>query len=228
MTKTIFISDFDDTLVKTDAKVIVIHGDGKKEELNPAQFAVYEPRHGDQFDYSQFNQLINPRPIPRYVRLLKRAIESKRINKIVILTARGSEKPVVKFLRSVGITQGVKIVALGDNNPERKKQYIERQIQKGYSNVIFADDSPKNVNAARELRTKYPGARLIVHQAKEKRERKEKIKQQLKPIYDKLRTTYMKNPLTGRDIQLRTALSYDTNHPIHHAAIQKLQQLKNG
>lgn len=164
MGKTLFVSDFDDTLARTDAKVILVRN-GEKTEMDPAEFAVYEPQKGDQFDFSQFDQLINPRPIQRFVKLLKQA--QGRADKIAILTARNHTLPVAQFLRMNGITSGVSIAAIGSSDPEKKASYIRKHIQAGFDKVAFIDDSPKNIAAVKRLRTEFPGAKILAHQAKE-------------------------------------------------------------
>jgi hypothetical protein len=164
--KTLFVSDFDDTLAMTDANVILIRN-GERTSLTPAEFAVYEPEPGDSFDFSEFDQLINPRPIQRFVKLLQAAVHEKRADKVVVLTARNHTRPVAQFLKMIGITSGVAIAALGDANPEKKARYIEKQIQDGYERVLFVDDSAKNVAAVKKLQDKYPEAKIVVHQAKE-------------------------------------------------------------
>lgn len=164
MGKTLFVSDFDDTLARTDAKVILVRN-GKRTEMDPATFAVYEPKKGDTFDFSQFDQLINPRPIQRFVKLLKQAIG--RADKITILTARGHTRPVAQFLKMHGITSGVSIAAIGSADPEKKASYIRKHIQAGFDKVAFIDDSPKNIEAVKRLRAEFPGAKILAHQAKE-------------------------------------------------------------
>lgn len=164
--KTLFVSDFDDTLAQTDANVYVTNK-GTRTKLSPAEFAVYTAQHGDEFDFSEFDKLINPRPIERFVRLLKLA-QSGKADKVVVLTARGHTLPVVQFLRTQGITSGVSIAALGDANPQKKADYIQKNIDKdGYTRVAFIDDSPKNVDAVKKLRDKNPNVRILVHRAKE-------------------------------------------------------------
>lgn len=164
--KTLYVTDFDDTLAMTDANVILIRN-GERTSLTPAEFAVYEPEKGDVFDFSEFDQLINPRPIQRFTKLLQRVVQEKRADKVVVLTARNHTLPVVQFLRMIGITSGVAIAALGDANPEKKARYIEKQIQDGHTRVVFVDDSAKNVAAVNRLKDKYPEVKLVVHQAKE-------------------------------------------------------------
>lgn len=162
--KTLFVSDFDDTLAQTDA-MITVTNNGKKREMDPAEFAVYEPQEGDQFDFSQFDQLINPRPIERFVKLLKKAIG--KADKIVVLTARGHTRPVAQFLKMHGITSGVSIAAIGSADPEKKASYIRKHIQTGFDRVAFIDDSPKNIDAVKRLRAEFPEAKILAHQAKE-------------------------------------------------------------
>lgn len=164
--KTLYVTDFDDTLAMTDANVILVRN-GKRTSLTPAEFAVYEPEKGDTFDFSEFDKLINPRPIQRFTKLLQKVVKEKRADKVVVLTARNHTLPVTQFLRMIGITSGVAIAALGDANPEKKARYIEKQIQDGHDRIVFVDDSAKNVAAVSKLRDKYPEVKLVVHQAKE-------------------------------------------------------------
>jgi len=93
--KTAYITDFDDTLVHTDARVIVIDKDGKRRTISPAEYAAYEKQDGDTFDFSEFEQLKNPRPIKKYTDLLKKVVDQKKADKIVVLTARGHGKSTV-------------------------------------------------------------------------------------------------------------------------------------
>ena len=217
MAKTIYVSDFDDTLATTSAVIYVTDSSGNTRKMSPADYAVYEPQEGDTFDYSEFDDLIDPRPIPRYVRLLRKASKSDKIDKVAILTARGKVEPVAKFLKMVGMPGDIKIVALGDSNPERKKAYLKKQIEKGYTRMAFVDDSPKNVEVARELGKEHPNARVLVHQVKPHEHQVDK------PMTDKTKRdpdARVKNPITGRDILVKTALNYPPDHPAHQAAIK--------
>lgn len=229
MSKTLFISDFDDTLAKTDARVFVTNK-GKRRTLTPAEFATYQAKSDDVFDFSEFEQLKNPKPITRFVKLLKKAI--KRADKVAILTARGHTRPVAQFLKMQGITSGVAIAALGNNDPQKKAQYIEKHIDAGFDRIAFVDDSPKNIEAAKKVRSKHPNIKFLVHQAKEEpksssTDRKEKIakkqkqpqKQQTKRevIKQILRST-VTNPKTGEKIFVQTAYR-NKDHPAHKQAV---------
>jgi hypothetical protein len=177
--KTLYVTDFDDTLVKTDANVYVTKATGDKVTMSPEEYAVYDVQPGDTFDFSEFEHLKNPSPITRFTELLKRVIEEKKADKVAVLTARGHTKPVAKYLQSVGITSGVSIAALGDADPQRKANYIEKHINDGYTRVLFIDDSPKNIAAVKGLSKKYPHAKLIAHQVQPHQQKSKSKTQEL-------------------------------------------------
>ena len=219
MGKTAYITDFDDTLVHTDARVAVIDKDGKRREISPADYASYEKQPGDTFDYSEFEQLKNPRPIKKYVNLLKKVIDQKKANKVVVLTARGHTKPIAKFLQSQGITSGVTIAALGDSDPMEKAKYIEKHIKDGYNRIAFVDDAPKNVKAVKTLMDKYPQTKLVVQQAQEKDTKQTGATPTKQTRLKDLLTHRIKNPQTGREILVKSALGYSTDSPVRKAVM---------
>ena len=58
----------------------------------------------------------------------------------------------------------VYVIALGDANPQKKADYIEKEIKRGYNDIVFIDDSIKNVNAVSKLKEKYPEVQLqVIH-----------------------------------------------------------------
>ena len=163
--KKLRVFDFDDTLVKTTSYIYITHKDGKTSKLTPGQYAVYKERPGDQFDFRDFNQVKNPRIIKAYFELLRRMVKDSS-RAVYILTARSAHKPVYDFIKDSGI-KDVFVVALGDNNPESKADWIEREIKnQGYDNVYFVDDSSKNVDAVRKRLSKYPNIRKKVQLVK--------------------------------------------------------------
>ena len=188
--KSLFVTDFDDTLVHTDSRIAVVDKDGKKNILSPAEYAEYEKKPGDTFDYSEFEQLTNPRPIKRFVDLLKKILKEKKADKVVVLTARGHTKPIAKFLKSQGIESGIVVAALGDSDPIEKAKYIEKHIKDGYKRIVFIDDAPKNVKAVDTLKDKYSDIKLVTHQVTEPEETKSdkttaKEKIEVRPIETK-------------------------------------------
>lgn len=240
--KTLYVTDFDDTLVKTDANVYLTKTDGKKLTLSPEEYAVYDIQPGDSFDFSEFEDLKNPKPISRFTELLKKVVQDKKADKVAVLTARGHTKPIAKFLQSLGIKTGVSIAALGDSNPQRKANYIEKHIKSGYDRVAFVDDSPKNIAAVDALRDKYPETKLLTHKVDPHKEKTTTGAQDDTPPQtkkstvqgkktskisttdmDKLYRTKIKNPTTGKEILLITALK-NKNHPLYKQAMGTVAQ----
>ena len=156
--KKLRVFDFDDTLVKSNSKVYVINK-GKKKTLTPGQFAIYKQKSGDEFDFSDFDKVIEPKQIKAMFKVFKNIYKASGSRRLTILTARAAYKPVRKFLKDVGFTD-VYVVALGDANPQKKADWIESQIKKGYDDILFLDDSPKNVSAVKKLKQKYPKIKM--------------------------------------------------------------------
>lgn len=229
MGKTLFISDFDDTLAQTDSKVYLTRN-GKRQVMTPEEYAVYDEQPGDQFDFSEFDQLINPRPIQRFVSMLQRASSSPRVDKSVVLTARRHTRPVSQFLKMHDIASGVTIAALGDANPEQKARYVEKHIEQGFDRIAFIDDSPKNVEAVKKLQQKHPSVRMVVHKAAEHKKHSDpspdKPDDDKTDVKDILDTETIVNPKTGNKIKLRSAFRYGKDHPLYQAALRQLRRLR--
>ena len=160
--KKLRIFDFDDTLAKVKANIHV-HNRDNKFILSPAEFAVYEPKKGDVFNFKEFNAIIkNAVPIKTNLNLLKKAAASPT-TKTTILTARLLAFPVKYYLKK-NFNLNIYVIALGDANPQKKSKYIEKEINKGYNDIVFIDDSIKNVKAVESLISKYPNVTLkVIH-----------------------------------------------------------------
>jgi FMN phosphatase YigB (HAD superfamily) len=163
--KKLRIFDFDDTLVKTNSFIYVTHRNGMKSKLTPGQYAKYDARDGDEFDFKDFQQVTRPELIKGYVELLRRMVSSGGSREVYILTARAAERPVSQFIKDLGIN-GVKVIALGDNNPEKKADWIEDRVKEGYDDVFFVDDSEKNIAAVRKRLKDYPNIKQKIQQVK--------------------------------------------------------------
>ena len=169
--KVLSVFDFDDTIAKSDAWVYVMRGNRIVKKLDPAEFAVYKPRPGEQFDFREFDRKIrNPRLIKRNADLLVKQLDkarrsSKGSRKVTILTARRLGQPVTSFLKTMGIDAYV--VPLGSADPKKKADWIEKQINKGYDTIYFMDDSPKNISAVDSMLKRYPNVKSITKLIKE-------------------------------------------------------------
>ena len=169
--KVLSVFDFDDTLAKADAWIYVQQSGRTIKKLDPAQFAVYNPKPGESFDFRDFDRkLQNPKVIKQNVELLKKQLDKARrsargARKVTILTARRIGQPVTSFLRSLGINAYV--VPVGSSDPKVKADWIEKQILGGYDTVYFMDDSPKNIKAVQKMLRRYPKVQSIVKLIKE-------------------------------------------------------------
>ena len=156
--KKLRVFDFDDTLVKSNSKVYVTNK-GKRKTLTPGQFAIYKKKSGDEFDFSDFDRVIEPKQIKAMFKVFKNIYKASGSRRLTVLTARAAHKPVRKFIKDVGYSD-VYVVALGDSNPQKKADWIEGQIKKGYNDILFLDDSPKNVRVVKQLKRKYPKIKM--------------------------------------------------------------------
>lgn len=157
--KKLRVFDFDDTLVKTGSMIHVTSGNGDTFDLTPGEYAVYAPQPGDQFDYSDFEGLVDPREIGWTVKILRSIIAKG--GEVVILTARGNPDPVRLFLQQAGLPE-IDIIALGNSDPQRKADYISGRIEAdGLQHVEFFDDSYKNIEAVKRLKPMFPGVDII-------------------------------------------------------------------
>ena len=169
--KVLSVFDFDDTLAKADAWIYVQQSGRTIKKLDPAQFAVYNPKPGESFDFRDFDRkLQNPKVIKQNIELLKKQLDKARrqargSRKVTILTARRLGQPVTSFLKSIGINAYV--VPVGSSDPKVKADWIEQQILKGYDTVYFMDDSPKNTKAVEKMLRRYPKVKSLVKLIKE-------------------------------------------------------------
>jgi len=164
--KKLFAFDFDETLVSTDSRVLLVKSDGTRKKLTTAEYAVYEPQPGDQFDYTDFRRLVRPIEIEEMTNVLRKIVAKRGSRSVIIITARGSDRPVKRFLRNIG-TPDIEVVALDSNNPLDKSSEIARRIDdEGYDHVEFFDDSHKNVEAVQDLQEHYPDVKFRVRHIK--------------------------------------------------------------
>ena len=171
-TKKARVFDFDDTLAKTDSKVLYTLPDGTKGNLDATQFAEQYnslKEAGATFDYSEFNQVKKGSKGP-LANLAKRFTEAVGDRDVFVLTARPAEaaEAIQEFLRStLGISIPLKnITGLENGTPGAKAMWIAEKVSEGYNDIFFADDSKSNVDAVEKMLTDL-GVTKRVQQAKE-------------------------------------------------------------
>ena len=231
------VFDFDDTLVQTNSHIYIKHKDGKDSKLTPGEYAIYEPKDGDKFDFSDFEKVKQPQEIKGVTRLLKNIVRVGG-SEIVILTARAAYKPIKKYLSDIGL-DNIYVVALADADPKKKADWIEDKIKKGVKDVFFIDDSHKNIEAVKGLSKKYPNISLKVRHVqhdvppmpKQMDKSSNKTKNEptkakgvfgndvkLKSLLPKDLDKKVKNPDTGKMIKIKTALGYEKDTKAYKAA----------
>ena len=149
---TLYVFDFDDTLVHSHSTIIVVHADGTESELTSAEYATYKEQPGDVMDYSDFDK--NPEQAARIDQVfteLEQALSSAGAANVVVLTARSNTTPVVEFLADQGLS-GVQVVGTGSTNPMDKAKYVlDRVLNDEYDEVHVYEDSAKNIRTIKRV-----------------------------------------------------------------------------
>lgn len=160
-----YIFDFDDTLVKTDAKVHIIKDGRRIKSLTPEEYNFYHPKPDETTDMSDF---IDPRiimnakkykmwPALQNIDMAKK--QGRSDSDIFILTARSpkAQLPIYNFLKREKIDIPLEnIITLGRDDgkyydiPAAKKKVLKTFADE-YDKVIFFDDSHKNIELANQI-----------------------------------------------------------------------------
>jgi len=54
------------------------------------------------------------------------------------------------------------VIGVAGSNPELKADWIEKQVNKGYNDIKFIDDSQKNLDTVKQRLNKYPDIQLTL------------------------------------------------------------------
>mgnify|MGYP003147398360 CR=1 FL=1 len=152
--KKIRVFDFDDTLARSNSKVIVVNPDGSTYKINATQFAKDAARlesEGAVFDFTEFNKVVEGKKGPLFE--VAKTIQEKRGSEdIFVLTARPQEaaRPIQEFLASIGLNIPIQnITGLADGKAEAKANWMLNKFAEGYNDFYFTDDATKNVEAVK-------------------------------------------------------------------------------
>ena len=163
--------DFDDTLATTRSSVLFTAPDGTKGKLNAEEYArdyVELAAQGYEFDFSEFNKVVEGRTGPLFNKALDRAKKFGTKDQF-ILTARApqAQEAIFEFLQGVGLNiPAENIIGLGNSTGEAKARWIaENLIAEGYNDLYFADDALQNVKAVSEMFDTFD-VKGVVQQAK--------------------------------------------------------------
>ena len=159
-----YIFDFDDVLVKTDAKTKVYKKGKFFKFLTPEEFNFYEKLPGEELDLSDFKDprfIINARKFKMWPALynISAAVQQGRSqSNIFILTARSEhvKSAIHNFFIKNNVFIPIKnIITIGDDKGEihipTAKREILKNIKISYDEVFFFDDNPENIKIASEI-----------------------------------------------------------------------------
>ena len=148
--------DFDDTIAKSKSNVLFTTPDGANGKLNAEQYAsqyVDLAAKGYEFDFSEFNEVVEGQPGPLFQDFVDR-IKKFGVEDNYILTARPAEAApaIQEFLQSQGLEIPLEnITGLANSTPEAKALWITEKVSDGYNNIFFADDALQNVQTVKNV-----------------------------------------------------------------------------
>lgn len=152
--KVLYVFDFDDTLIKSQSKVVINKPDGTRLKLSSTEYKGYVKEDGDSFDYSEFDAYPKGASfIDSVLAELHAAIALDGPGSVVILTARQNPRPVRAFLADNKLS-GVDVIATGSDDPYSKADYIMSRLKsEDFDEVVVFEDSIKNIRAIRKVVT---------------------------------------------------------------------------
>ncbi len=164
------VFDFDDTIAKSDSNIHITTDAGEKIEMTPGEYATHKINPNYKYDFSEFDEVINPREIKQITNIIRNALNAgTEEREIAILTARdpAAEGPIRNYLDSIGLdTSKITFELLATSDPQAKADWISNRIQNGARDVLFFDDSGKNVDAVQALTNKYPSVKIKARKVK--------------------------------------------------------------
>tara|TARA_Y100001937_G_scaffold126011_1_gene194199 strand:+ start:183 stop:746 length:564 start_codon:yes stop_codon:yes gene_type:complete len=160
---TLYIFDFDDTLIDSESEIRVTHKDGTTTAMSSEEYAKYDTAEGDVYDFSDFDAYPkNAEVIEPVFAELKSAIALSGTNNVVILTARSNPTPVRLFLKNNNVPD-IAIEAVGSSDPKSKALYILQRIKAdNHNEVVVFEDNARNIRTIRKALTD-EGVRLTTN-----------------------------------------------------------------
>ena len=138
--------------------------------MTPGEYATHKINPDYEYDFSEFDEVINPREIKQITNIIRNALNAGTEGReIAILTARApeAEASIRDYLESIGLdTSKITFELLGDSDPHAKSSWIHDRIRTGATDVLFFDDSGKNVEAVEELRDVFPDIKIRARRVK--------------------------------------------------------------
>lgn len=182
---TLNVWDIDDTLGKTNARVMVIKDDQIVKVLEPSEYNLYKLKEDEKFDYSQFRcgKLFRETftPINNVLDEAKTIVYNQDINsKSIIITARADFKDHKEFLQAfrdhgfpidnVFVERAGNISELNPKFPAHinKGVILKKYLKTGkWNRVCMWDDHEKNLDMLFKVAAMYPNTEAIGYLVKD-------------------------------------------------------------
>lgn len=174
MGKALYIFDFDDTLVDSGAKVKVVRADNSVDYYSSRQYRDYDRKYKQPGDVLNFDEFDVDPPDASVIQEVWDEFLSALSNAsatVIILTARANPVPVKEFLEEKGVNPIPPIEAVGDSNPDAKKEKVVEYINnsreaspdnpdKWITDIYLWEDSLANIKAIESLSAEMPELRF--------------------------------------------------------------------
>jgi len=165
-----YVFDFDDTLFHTDCKIEVRDKKtgGVVKRLSSAQFNHYKLDSGEEFDFSEFEDVSRimagkPAKMLRAAQNISDAVTSGKSNSVIyVVTARagmGTEDAITSVLNKHGVfVKRENVYAAGNTAkdtgdiPTEKSKIVKSIRERHGGKIMFYDDSSANVAAVKDVK----------------------------------------------------------------------------
>ena len=154
--KKIRVFDFDDTLARSNSKVLYTMPDGTRGKLTATEFAkdaVSMEKQGVVWDFTEFSKVVDGKKGPLF-NVAKKIQDVRGSEDIFVLTARPQDaaRPIQQFLASIGLNIPIKnITGLENGTAKAKADWMIDKFAEGYNDFYFTDDAIKNVKAVKDV-----------------------------------------------------------------------------
>jgi hypothetical protein len=167
---TLFVFDFDHTLAKSPAKIIMKDTDEHYSQEEYDSMRKNEPHLTEKdFDYSEFQDFSLVEPI---YPVMERFVDSFRVpnSETYVLTARPDGSGVKNYLQNLLNIPNVEVIAINSSefghlegsDASKKAAWIENKLKEGFNTVKYWEDSVANAVKVKNLKKKHDNVNFEV------------------------------------------------------------------
>jgi hypothetical protein len=163
----LFIFDFDNTIIKPEAKILIKKKNGEIIGLESHDYEKYSVDKDDIIDFTEFETNQSYKVIKKTFSRLKLLYEFYEPTRIIILSARFSPSEIIRFAL-IHDVPNIKIHTLGipagKNNGIYKASEIDEMVSdKNIDYVEYYDDRDDCIEEVKNLRTKHVNCKFKIY-----------------------------------------------------------------